>query len=71
MKILKRLIKSFKTVIRDAAKQSISRSKGRLKRKAVLWWTDKCGQVVKERNKALGILRRTHTVELMIIILRL
>lgn len=50
----------FKDMLFDAAKQTISRSKGKMKRKAVPWWTDECGEVVKERNKALRVLRRTH-----------
>ncbi len=56
----------FKATLLDVAKQTISRSKGRMKRKAVPWWTDECGKVVKERNKALRLLRRTHNFQNLI-----
>lgn len=46
--------------ILEAANQTISKSKGRMKRKAVPWWTEECGRAVKERNKALKVLRRSH-----------
>ncbi len=55
-----------KATLLDVAKQTISRSKGRMKRKAVPWWTDECGKVVKERNKALRLLRRTHNFQNLI-----
>lgn len=32
----------------EAANQSISKSKGKMKRKAVPWWTDDCARAVKE-----------------------
>ena len=49
-----------KTALIEAANQSISKSKGRMNRKAVPWWTEECSKVVRERNIALGKLRRTH-----------
>lgn len=58
------MIKSLKviTIIINAARQSISKSKGRMKRKAMPWWTDECVEVVKKRNKALRILKITHNL---------
>ena len=55
--------KKLEITLLEAAKQSISKSKGRMKRKAVPWWTDECSKIVKERNRALRLLRRTHNVQ--------
>ena len=38
----------FRSVLIEVAKQTIPRSKGTMKRKAVPWWTDECSTVVKE-----------------------
>lgn len=37
-----------------------------MKRRAVPWWTDECGEVVKERNKALKILKITNNLQNLI-----
>ena len=58
--------KKLEITLLEAAKQSISKSKGRMKRKAVPWWTDECSKIVKERNRALRLLRRTHNVQNLI-----
>ncbi|XP_044220816.1 uncharacterized protein LOC122991683 isoform X2 [Thunnus albacares] len=58
--------KKVEITLLEAAKQSISKSKGRMKRKAVPWWTDECSKIVKERNRALRLLRRTHNVQNLI-----
>lgn len=42
----------FREVVLKAAKLSIPRSKGRMKRKAVPWWTEECSKGIKERNRA-------------------
>lgn len=43
----------------EAAVQSIPRRTGNKKKRIVLWWTEECGRVVKERNKAFKRLKRT------------
>ncbi|XDV52299.1 hypothetical protein PO909_021042 [Leuciscus waleckii] len=52
--------KNIRTTILQVAKETISKSKGKMKRKAVPWWTEECGKIVKERNKALRLLRKNH-----------
>ena len=47
--------KKVRDILSEAANKSISRSKGRMKRKAVPWWTEERGTAVKERNKALRV----------------
>ncbi len=56
----------MKTVLLKAANESIPKSNGQMKRKMVPWWTEECSAVVKERNKALRILRRTHNFQNLI-----
>lgn len=51
----------------EAANQAISKSKGKMKRKAVPWWSDECAKAVKDRNKAFRILRRTHSLQNLIV----
>ena len=58
--------KKFRAILIEVAKQTISKSKGTMKRKAVPWWTDECSAAVKERNKALKVLKRTHNFQNLI-----
>jgi len=57
--------KSITTTILQVAKESIPKSKGKMKRKAVAWWTEECGKIVQERNKE-EVLRRTHNFQNLI-----
>ena len=50
----------------EAAMESVPRSKGKMKRKAVPWWTEQCGKAVKQRNKAFRELKRTHNFQNLI-----
>lgn len=43
------------------ARQSIPMSEGQRNMKNVPWWNDKCTKAIKDRNKALKILRKTLT----------
>lgn len=45
----------------EAASESIPKNKGKMTRKVVPWWTDKCSKAVRDRNKAFKLLKRTHT----------
>lgn len=54
-------------VILEAALESIPKSKGKMTRKAVPWWTEKCSKVVKDRNKAFKLLKRTHNYNHLIL----
>lgn len=53
-------------VILEAVAETIPRSKGIMKRKAVPWWTDKCGKAVRDRNKEFKLLKRTHNYKHLI-----
>lgn len=51
--------------ILSAAIEAIPESKGKIKRKAVLWW-NKCKTAVRNRNKAFKLMKRTHNCQHMI-----
>lgn len=53
----------FREVVLRAAKLSIPRSKGKMNRKAVPWWTEECSKIIKERNRAFKRLKRTHNFQ--------
>ena len=50
----------------EAAMESIPRSKGKMRRKAVPWWTEQCSDAVKQRNKAFRELKKSHTFQNLI-----
>ncbi len=54
-------------VILEAASELILKSKGKMTRKAVPWWTDKCSKAVRERNTAFKLLKRTHNYNHLIL----
>ena len=54
------------SAIYEAAIGSIPRSKGKMRRKAVPWWTEQCSDAVKKRNKAFRDLKRTHSFQNLI-----
>ncbi len=54
-------------VILEAASELIPKSKGKMTRKAVPWWTDKCSKAVRERNTAFKLLKRTHNYNHLIL----
>lgn len=37
-----------------------------MNRKPVPWWTEECSKIIKERNKAFKILRRTHNFQRLV-----
>lgn len=45
---------------------ALPRSKPKNLKKIVPWWTDKCKQAIKERNKAFKTLKRTHNFQNLI-----
>ena len=51
------------SIIIAAAEKSIPKSKGRSERKLVPWWTEECRQAVRQRNRALRLLKRTHNMQ--------
>lgn len=51
------------SIIIAAAEKAIPRSKGRSERKLVPWWTEECRQAVRQRNRALRLLKRTHNMQ--------
>ena len=52
--------------IYEAATGSVPRSKGKMRRKAVPWWTEQCSIAVKHRNIAFRTLKRTHNFQNLI-----
>ena len=50
----------------EAATESVPRSKGKMRRKTVPWWTEQCSNAVKDRNKAFRTLKRTHNFQNLI-----
>uniref|UniRef100_A0A3P9LEU6 Reverse transcriptase domain-containing protein n=1 Tax=Oryzias latipes TaxID=8090 RepID=A0A3P9LEU6_ORYLA len=55
--------KKIRNLIISAAQKTIPRSKATMTRKNVPWWTEDCKIAVKNRNKGLKLLKRTHTYE--------
>lgn len=49
-----------------AAMDAIPKRSGKLVRKAVPWWNEKCDEVVRERNRAFRRLKRTHNFQHLI-----
>ncbi len=50
-------------IITAAAVEHIPKSKGRVKRKSVPWWDDKCKIAVRQRKKAFKLLKKTHNFQ--------
>jgi hypothetical protein len=51
----------LRTALVGAATEVILRSSGkRRRRKAVPWWTEECGEMVRSRNREFRVLKRTH-----------
>ena len=50
----------------EAAMESIPRSKNGRNKKLVPWWTEECGQAVKNRNRAFKQVKRTHNMQHLI-----
>lgn len=50
--------RKIRTSLIEAAIKTIPRSKGKMKKKAVPWWTEECSKVVKDRNALFKILRK-------------
>ncbi len=53
----------FREVVVRAANLSIPRSKGKMNRKPIPWWTEECSKIIKERNRAFKRLKRTHNFQ--------
>lgn len=53
----------FREVVLKAAYLSISKSKGKMKKKPVPWWSEECSKIVNERNKAFKMLKRTYNFQ--------
>lgn len=49
----------FREVVLKAAYLSIPKSKGKMNKKPVPWWSEECSKFIKERNKAFKMLKRT------------
>ncbi|KAK6319346.1 hypothetical protein J4Q44_G00105570 [Coregonus suidteri] len=48
-----------RTALVGAATEAIPKSSGRRRRKAVPWWMEECGAMVRIRNRAFTVLKRT------------
>lgn len=49
-----------------AAESSIPKSRNRMERRLVPWWTEECHQAVRNRNKAFKLVKKTHNLQHMI-----
>jgi hypothetical protein len=47
-----------RTALVGAATKAIPKSSGRRRRKAVPWWTEECGAMLRSRNGAFRVLKR-------------
>ncbi len=56
----------FREVVLKASHLAIPKSKGKINRKPVPWWTEECSKIIKERNKAFTILKRTHNFQRLV-----
>lgn len=48
--------------ILEAASESIQNSRRKMLGKAVPWWTHKFGRTVRDRNRAIRLLKRMHLI---------
>lgn len=65
--IIERIYAELISVIQNAARECIPKSKGKRVGKIVPWWNEECAIAVKRKRKAFKILRKTHNWENMII----
>lgn len=54
---------SFQEIIRGVVNETLPKSSGKRRRKAVPWWTEECREFVRGRNRAFRQLSRTHNYE--------
>jgi len=57
---------TFIDIIKKVADETIPKSSGIRRRKAVPWWTQECTEVIKVRNRVFRVLRCTHNFEHLI-----
>lgn len=57
------LNKMIINTIYESAEETIGKTSGAKKKKMVPWWSDECREAVKNRNKALKIVKSNHSFD--------
>lgn len=53
-------IDNFNECLCASASELIPKSRGKMMRRAVPWWTEECNSSIRARNRAFRLLKRTH-----------
>ena len=49
-------------IVLKAVELSVHRSKGKMSREAVPWWTEVCSRTIKDRDQVFKEVKRTHNL---------